>query len=313
MIRCKHCETENALNRRLCMSCGKQLDYNDPSLLVSDAEKEFKVAKSKVSYEKDNWAKKIFSGLIFSLICITFFLTFYTGHVKQKPLKMSASKSLNKKIIALESHNNSYIALSADEINVYIERAVSPLLQQIKASNSSWFTFKKCFINLNDSMIQIFLIYKLWRKPVLFTFSGTLSINDDQFILRINRTYTGKILFPVFLVKKFIKSFFQTLSDAKVFSPPENTGSLRIKNNTLILFSGQKPVETGFNTNSDIKARDLKLPDDILLIQAGDDFFRREHYQVSLKYYNLALLKYPNSPFKSHAKKRLKLCQEKLL
>jgi len=311
MIQCEFCKTENSLDRILCVSCGKKLNFDQPQILEAAIQKSVNnkpQANIKVKMADDSFFKPIIKIIIFCSICTSIFLVLYNGHITFKELDIGTVKSLNKKLHAITINPAiKYISFNVDEINLLIERKLASTKLDIDKLFLKFFKFQKCFITINSYDIDFHLIFKILNRDISFTFKGLIMIHENLIGFKIIKTYIGKHIIPQYLVLKIFKPLIESLSKNQILKIPESISSIKIEKKLLNVYL----VDSNLNNDISLESND-NVPIDVLLIQAGDSFFNYKYYSLSLKYYNLALAYVPNSPLKDYVKKQMRTIKENI-
>jgi len=316
MIKCRECGTLNSYDRILCVSCGKKLDFDDPGLMeathptLSETSTDSRSPASKIRLAQSNFTAKVIFCFFVFLVFLSLFLALQPPSLLIRDLKLSAAKSLDKKMSRIQSpEGGQYATFNMNEINIYLDRKLSPLREQVNALTPSFFQFQTLRARLGDFHLTLFLQYRIINRPVTFSLMGFLSIQDDRFLFQPHRLSIGKLVLPRMFLRLFFSGFRNLLEQENSLQISPNVSSLKIHDQTLTLYTGESPRTS---SNGLPPGTDEKLPDDVLLIQAGDNFYSRKQYKLAGKYYALAIHKFPKSPLKAHALKQFKSCQENL-
>jgi len=311
MIECKFCKTENSLDRILCVSCGKKLNLEHHQYIEAENHRNTKnksKANIKIKMADDSIFKHIIKIALFMSICTSIFLILYNGHITFKELDINTVKSLNKKLKTLNKHYPTiqYVSFYTEEINLLIERALSSKKTDINKLFPNFFKFQKCFITINSYDIDIHLVFKIFKRDLIFTLKGLISIQNNVLKFEINKFYIGKHIITKALGRKLFKFINDSLSSYKLFKMPEYISSIKIEKKQLNVYLAKSALNNTLLESND------NVPVDVLLIQAGDSFFERNQYSLSIKYYNLAIAYVPNSPLKDYIKKQIRTIKENI-
>ena len=273
MIRCQHCNALNTLDRVLCISCGKALDFNNPVHLELDEttqkDSNKKSPAVKVRLAKDDFFGRILSslGILTFFFCI--FLMFYSGHISEKEISRSAVETLNKKLNSTEA----YLELDENEINLYLERLIHPFSSEIESAYSGFLSFRRLFIRMESQTLSLHIVFSVFNRPIYVTFNGPIKIENGQLRLSVFKSYLGRLRFPLALCRLFTQKLNHIAEIHKFLTPPKQFSKANINRNTLTLYQSFAP--TASSETQQKNDQDLNLPDDILLVQAADSFLSR--------------------------------------
>ncbi len=316
MILCKQCGNKNSRDSRLCLSCGKRLDFNDPTLLVLDEDPFSAKPKMKVSLKESGLFSGFVSKFFFFLMLVGIYLMASTGQVPDEAISVSSVKSFDQKIEKLRKL--SMLSLEAHEINVWIERQLLSCREDLKKQFPSFFTFQKAFVQVNPLEITLHFQFHLFQKPILISFMGFPAFQNNAWSFKANRARIGQLRVPLWFLKhllsKIEKQGFQEI--CATFKSPL---SLRIQNSRLELFFSADTTTSTSQSGEQRPPQDAQITEDSLLIQAADHYYKKAAgagsqnlYAMAFKYYNLVLIRTPGSPLCDHAKKQILLCREHL-
>ncbi|EKD28604.1 MAG: hypothetical protein ACD_79C00263G0002 [uncultured bacterium] len=314
MIKCSKCGHLNEFDRVLCISCGMKLDFNNPDLVIHEekARPEPSLHAKDFKLESPGLSKSFFIISFIFIISLSLIFMLQTNHISQKELKLSSAESLEKKLIILkETSFQNYISFNEDECNLYIERKISNFRSTIVAKYPKFIKFEKCFIKINDIDITIYIVFNIANRKIILSLRGDFMLENKGFLFHVNRIFVGKHIIPSALGDILIKNIKETLSNQKLLDFSGNISQLKIFNNELYFLSA--------NQNSNLESssaktgtNDINLPDDILLVQAADNYFWKEQYTLAWKYYNLAMIRYRETPLAKYIREQINLCKEKL-
>lgn len=307
MIKCKNCGELNTFDRILCISCAKKLDFEN-STIENNSEKNINVPKIRIKLQQNSFFDSLIKYFLIFIIFLILFMFFYTSHINKPDLKISDLQNLEKKLkFFLNNQQSNYININNNELNVYFEKYFMNLNDQIQTIFPKFFKFQKCFAEINDIDLSIHIEFLLYKKNIIFSFIGIPIVKANKLLFEIDKTMVGKLIIPKKLILNISDKILKIIEKTDFFKIVDNIDSIKTKNRELVIFSKNNLADSKNILNSE-----SNTPDDLLLIQSGDSFFIRKNFNLANKYYRMAINKFPNSPFRDHLIKQLKICQEKL-